>query len=66
MLEVTAFAYSLLATFVLSSARRNRASQRCNALILDIFGNGLMAFSFAMAFLLFGLALVRLIFDPAL
>jgi len=56
MFEAAAFAYSLLATFILCSAERNRRQQRGHTVALERFGIALMAFSFTAAALLFAWA----------
>ena len=58
MLEFTTFAYTLLASFVLSSARRNQRLRRPHAARLVMAGWVLMSMSFALALMLLGWALV--------
>jgi len=54
MFEFAALTYGVLATFVMSSAHRNRREERANPPILNHFGVLLMAFSFAMSVMLIG------------
>lgn len=61
MLEFTAFTYTLLASFVLSSATRNRRERRPHAARLVMAGWVLMSMSFALAAMLLGWAFVLLI-----
>ncbi len=58
MLEFTAFTYTLLASFVLSSARRNERARRPHAARLVMAGWVLLSMSFALALMLSGWALV--------
>jgi len=56
MIEAVAFAYSLMATFILCSAERNRRSARGHAIAIERFGLVLMGFSFTAALLMFAWA----------
>jgi ABC-type Na+ efflux pump permease subunit len=53
MIEFTAFTYTLLASFILSSAGRNRRDSRPHQPVLKLAGIVLMAMSFTLAALLF-------------
>ena len=59
MLEFTAFTYTLLASFVLTSAGRNQRQQRPHAPLLVLGGTVLMAMSFTLAMLLLCTAAYR-------
>ena len=61
MLEFTAFTYTLLASFVLSSAGRNRRDRRPHAAKLVMAGWVLMSMSFALALMLLGWAIFLLL-----
>lgn len=61
MLEFAAFTYTLLAGFVLSSARRNERERRPHAARLVMAGWVLMSMSFALSLMLLGWALVLLV-----
>ena len=52
MLEFAAFTYTMLASFVLTSADRNRRAQRPNHNMLEIVGWGLAALSIALSVLM--------------
>ena len=56
MLEFAAFSYTLLASFILSSADRNRRQRRPHQPLLKLAGIVLMAMSFTLAALLLGTA----------
>ncbi len=53
MLEFAALTYTLLASFILSSAGRNQRQARPHAPLLKLFGIVLMAMSFTLSALLF-------------
>lgn len=59
MFEFAAFTYTLLASFVLTSAGRNRRARRPHAPVLMLAGTVLMALSFTLSALLLGTAAWR-------
>ena len=56
MFELAALTYGVLASFVMSSASRNRRAARRNPPIVALFGWLLMAFSLSSSVMLFGYA----------
>ncbi|PTQ12326.1 hypothetical protein CLG96_07270 [Sphingomonas oleivorans] len=61
VLVSAAFAYSLFASFILSSMSRNQRAKRPHAPMLALCGWGLMSLSFTVALLLLGVAAMRLL-----
>ena len=56
MFEFAALTYGVIASFVMTSANRNRREARRNPAILALFGWALMAFSLTVGVGLFGCA----------
>ena len=56
MFEFAALTYGVLASFVMTSMRRNRRDARTNSATLTLFGWALMAFSVSSSTILFGYA----------
>jgi hypothetical protein len=49
MFEFVALTYGVLASFIMTSASRNRRDARKNPMILNLFGWGMMSFSLVAA-----------------
>lgn len=61
MLEFAAFTYTMLASFILSSADRNHRQRRPNHRMIELVGWTLAALSFTLALLMGGRLLIAIL-----